>query len=159
MARIYVNAGNPKHPLYRCYAGMKNRCLNSNDIYDFPDYGGRGITICERWLGVNGFANFVEDMGDRPKGTSLDRIDVNGNYEPSNCRWATPSEQCFNRRLQKVGRNPYPGVYMNPMGYFIVSYANKYIGCYKDVGEAIGARLTVENVHNWWQEMLRKGSK
>ncbi len=77
---------------------MKDRCLNSRNKR-YEDYGGRGITVCERWLR---FENFYEDMGDRPDGKSLDRYpDPNGNYEPSNCRWATPKEQQLNRRMTR----------------------------------------------------------
>jgi hypothetical protein len=74
---------------------MKQRCLNYNSK-DYTNYGGRGIKVCDRW--INSFINFYNDMGDRPLGTSIDRIDVNGNYEPSNCRWSTSKEQQNNKR-------------------------------------------------------------
>jgi hypothetical protein len=78
------------------FIAMKKRCLNPLDS-SFPNYGGRGVTICARWLSC--FENFFADMGERPEGTTLDRIDVYGNYEPSNCRWATDDVQQANRRL------------------------------------------------------------
>jgi hypothetical protein len=86
---------------------MRRRCTNP-DASDFSRYGGRGIRVCERWLGPNGFDNFIADMGIRPLGTgkdkmTIDRIDGDGNYEPGNCRWATYKTQNNDpKRLAKV---------------------------------------------------------
>jgi|SRR6478752_562102 len=80
---------------YRIWRHMKSRCYNPN-VERYPNYGGRGVIVCERWL--NSFENFYADMGPRPTAShSIDRFpDVNGNYEPSNCRWATTTEQSRN---------------------------------------------------------------
>lgn len=83
-----------KSPTYISWASMWSRCTNSNRN-TWKYYGGRGITVCNQW---KRFDNFVDDMGERPAGKSLDRINTNGNYEPNNCRWATASEQMRNRR-------------------------------------------------------------
>lgn len=83
---------------YRSWIKMRQRCFNpKNERY--ADYGGRGIGVSERW---NYFLNFLEDMGARPAGMSLDRIDNNASYGPSNCRWATPLEQARNRRKARA---------------------------------------------------------
>lgn len=85
-------------PTYRTWANMMTRCRNPKAV-NYSDYGGRGIAVCDRWLK---FDNFFADMGNRPEGMSLDRIDVNGNYGPDNCRWATEHEQKSNTRIVKI---------------------------------------------------------
>jgi hypothetical protein len=82
-------------PEYHSWAAMKDRCLNRNST-SYENYGARGITICDRWR--NSFSAFQSDMGPRPPGTSLDRINNDLGYGPSNCRWATPTEQRANQR-------------------------------------------------------------
>jgi hypothetical protein len=92
---------NRKHGLiytseYMAWRDMKSRCFNPKHK-NYPGYGGRGITVCQRWL--ESFENFYADMGLKPaKGYSIERKENNGNYEPSNCKWATKSEQSRNRR-------------------------------------------------------------
>jgi FtsK/SpoIIIE family len=83
-----------RSPTYNSWRKMRDRCLNPRSD-QYADWGGRGITVCDRWAE---FSNFLEDMGERPAGHTLDRIDVDGDYEPGNCRWATAAEQRANQR-------------------------------------------------------------
>lgn len=84
-----------RHQLYNTWKKMKDRCYNCNHK-DYESYGGRGIEVCLRWRWS--FENFLLDMGEKPRGKTLDRIDVNANYSPFNCRWATYKEQRYNQR-------------------------------------------------------------
>lgn len=101
IAKIIHMPRNPKSdmPEWRTWRSMKNRCLNPNSS-DFSNYGGRGIKVCERWL--HSFENFYKDMGSRPKGLIIERINNDGNYTPENCKWATYKEQNNNRRYEKL---------------------------------------------------------
>ena len=86
-------------PEYRIWKGVRGRCLNARNP-KYPIYGGRGITVCERWTD---FTNFISDMGPRPSAQhSIDRINNDGNYEPSNCRWATAWQQARNQRPRRL---------------------------------------------------------
>lgn len=101
-------------PEYRAWSALKNRCSNPNDK-GFINYGGRGISICDRW--INSFANFYADMGNRPSANhSIDRIDNDDHYYPENCKWSTRTQQIRNRRIYKNNKSgvngvsqPYPG--------------------------------------------------
>lgn len=97
----YPNGLSARTLEYGCWYSMIRRCYGAH-CQDYKHYGARGITVCARWR--ESFPNFVADMGPRPGVThSIDRIDVNGNYEPSNCRWATASEQQLNKRRKAKG--------------------------------------------------------
>lgn len=86
--------GRSKTRIYEIWCGMRKRCENPNSR-SFKNYGGRGISVCDRW---QSFENFLADMGEPESHESIDRIDVNGDYEPSNCRWADDKTQSLNRR-------------------------------------------------------------
>ena len=83
--------------VYSVWSNMRQRCTNPNTV-GYVLYGGRGVTVCTRW---NSFENFHADMGDPPKGASIDRINNDGNYEPNNCRWATRTDQNQNKRTTR----------------------------------------------------------
>jgi hypothetical protein len=93
------------HPLFSTYHNMKARCSNKN-LPNYKYYGGKGVKICDRWLGKDGLVNFIEDMGERPRGYQLDRVDVNGNYCKENCRWVNKYIQMGNT----TNNNTVPGV-------------------------------------------------
>ena len=128
------------------WGAMISRCYNQNN-HRYPEYGGRGIVVCERWK--NSFENFLEDMGERPDGMTLDRIDVNGNYCKDNCRWATDSLQSFNMRKRKDNTSGKTGVYWEKRrGRWVASIDRNgetiYLGSYPAFEDAVKAREEAE---------------
>ena len=145
-----VTHGLSKHKLYYSWNGMIQRTTNEKYSY-FKDYGGRGIKVCERWLNIN---NFIEDMiSTYQDGLTIDRIDVNGNYEPSNCRWANATTQSCNTRLERINNTSgYRGVTWNKlrnkwMVQIGVKGKHKYLGYFIDKLEAAKAydKYVIEN--------------
>lgn len=83
--------------IFKTWSGMRQRCTNPN-VHNFARYGGKGIKVCARW---HTFENFYADMGEQPAGQTIERINGDGDYEPSNCKWATPTEQATNRHTTR----------------------------------------------------------
>lgn len=134
---------NAKYPEYWVWIAMRHRCnCKKSRVYKY--YGGRGIKICSRW---KSFDNFIKDMGFRPSSShSLDRINVNGDYEPSNCRWASSLTQILNRREIK-NPNGFRGIRRKHNVYqarITVNYREIYLGTFKTLDEAIKARKEAE---------------
>lgn len=135
---------------FSSYQDMVRRCYDLNSE-KYPDYGGRGIIVCDRWLEPDGrgVSNFFEDMGVRPKGHTLDRTNVNGNYEPENCRWAPMWLQAYNKRIYKTNTSGRCGVsYDKKAKRYIASINFKGVryrlGKFINFEEAVKAREDAE---------------
>jgi hypothetical protein len=113
---IEKSYGLANHPLWSTWMNMKRRCEDSNSPY-YHLYGAKGIRVCQRW--ALSFQNFLDDMGEKPDGCTLDRIDPNKWYTKENCRWATGDIQAANR-VTKVGKAGYRGVTVMPNGYLSI---------------------------------------
>lgn len=136
-------------PVYNSYTSMIARCTReSNDNYH--RYGGRGIKICDRWLGS--FENFYKDMGDRPDGFTLDRIDPNGNYEPNNCRWADTTTQSINKVKKKDNNTGVPNIRKDSNGYLVGVTRKGYrrrMSCLETLDVAI-------DIRDYWEDNYKK---
>lgn len=127
------------NPLYAVWHRMKSRCFNPNEPR-YDRYGGRGITVSERWME---FDNFVADMGERPEGASLDRINNDGNYEPGNCRWATPAEQTRNRNCNVLTEEDVGFIRL------LLSYNMKVTDIGKEFGVPPFYISSIKHGHSW----------
>jgi hypothetical protein len=136
-------------PTYLSWFNMKQRCLNPN-MPGFRLYGGRGIRICKRW--IQSFENFLSDMGERPSGKSLGRINNDGPYTPKNCEWQTPKEQAqvrHNRTLRAFCRKGHalaPGKFANGRRYCLIcfrEYQRNYKRAHPEIQRNFRAKKTV----------------
>lgn len=145
---------------YYVWCGMKSRCFNENNK-SYKNYGGRGITVCDRWR--DSFENFYKDMGPRPSSThQIDRINNDGNYEPDNCKWRTPSENCLNRRC-KPGKTGIKNITKDGKSYYamITRQGHTRTSRYTNLETALKKRdLYIEeynkNPQKWIKDTINK---
>jgi len=148
-----VTHGMSKSPTYVSWYAMITRCTNRNGS-NYRLYGGRGITVCERWR--TSFASFLSDMGARPPGTTLDRIDNSQGYSPTNCRWSTRSQQARNMRVRRSNTSGVKGVRFRPdhnswTAEISVGQRTIHLGSFQNMDDAIRARREGETMY-WSSE-------
>lgn len=142
--KIEYNGPRKEYPKeYRIWEGIRERCFQVGST-PYKHYGARGISVCDRWSGPHGFANFIKDMGPRPKNYSIDRIDVNGDYCPENCRWSSPRTQACNKRNNRK----IPGVTpQRNSSTWVARYRSNgknLCKCFKTYDEAVKQRIQWE---------------
>ena len=133
-----------KHPLFKTWHNMKNRCYNKN-FKQYADYGGRGITVCEEWLDIKNFVDWVDNKSNWEEGLSLDRIDNDKGYSPDNCTFSTKTIQSINQRQQSNNTSGYVGVNWDAKvskwrARVTMFKKEKHIGTFKTKEEAVLAR-------------------
>ena len=148
LVEVSTTHGMSGTPTHKIWAGVRGRCYcESNTMY--PDYGGSGITMCDRWLEPEGkgFLNFLEDMGERPEGMSLNRIRCANVYSPETCEWATNSMQGYDKKHCKSNKSGKVGVRQAPSGRWTATIRyleNIYLGTFDTFEEAVKAREEAE---------------
>lgn len=135
--------GMTNSPTYKSWQMMKVRCYDHKHI-SYPNYGGRGIKVDQRWL--QSFEHFLNDMGERPNGTSLDRIDSDKGYYKSNCRWSTRREQALNKRTSRTGVTKNGKRWRAVIK--LVDQKSIHVGYFDSYEEALAARIEKESSYN-----------
>jgi hypothetical protein len=154
---IFTKHGLSDSKIWATWKDMIRRCYAQN-CNNYPNYGAKGVTVCDRWRGKAGFLNFVEDMGIPEHGDTLERVSVQGNYEPGNCKWESSlSVQGFNKRLKTTNTSGKTGVRRTSAGTW-QAYINKdgkfyNLGSYKNFDDAVKARRDGEmKYYGFYQE-------
>ena len=164
LKEMFTKHGMYKTRLNKTYRGLKQRCYNPNNTR-YSYYGGRGIKMCDEWLGKNGPINFMDWAlaNGYTDDLSIDRIDNEGNYEPSNCKWSTQETQCRNRRVRITNKTGVSGVTQRTdskkICWRVTIRANKKnlnIGTFSNLSEAIMARKEAEL--KYWNKEVNNGS-